>query len=233
MGGLLNPGSIFCIALHAVVLVRQWKDQVGWAQCVKSMAKGLESHGHEGKRQSRHCTSMGRGAAQSGASALHKCYVITRKWTALLRLGVARATARGGTQGNARSVRTATSMQRLLPELPHPANVRRWWFPAPWLHGMRTANPLQDCLRRLLTWWSEEKGVSWTMQLQCWEAWHNCVFTPPGSMHMPRPKPIIKKRCLRNGVKNSMVCRRRSNAEGFSAISSRSDSQQCLFWKLW
>ena len=65
---MANSKSISCIALHTVVLVWQWKNRVGWAQCVKTMAKESESHGHEGKRRSRHCTSTGRGAAQSGGS---------------------------------------------------------------------------------------------------------------------------------------------------------------------
>ena len=92
----------------------KWKKRVVWAQCVKTMAKGLKLHGHEGKRRGRHCTSTGRGAAaQSEGSALHKfCHIHNAK--GLLRLGVARATAHSGARGNTHRTATVTPCNACL-----------------------------------------------------------------------------------------------------------------------
>ena len=84
-----------------VVLVPQVEETGGVGPLRETMAKGSGLPGHEGKRTGRHCTSTGRGAAQSESSALHRLRQthITQGFSEIERCAV---TARGVAQGNAR-----------------------------------------------------------------------------------------------------------------------------------
>ena len=58
---------------HSCVGTASGKD--GWVDPIcetVAKEKGSELPGHEGKRRGQHCTSTGRGAAQSEGSALHR-----------------------------------------------------------------------------------------------------------------------------------------------------------------
>ena len=93
--------------------------------CVKTLSKGSELHGHEGKRMGRHCTSTGRGAAQSEGSALHKvCHIHKMKGFAEIGRCAGHRPRQYTGKCSRRSHGHFHAMQAL--KTSKPCNARRW-----------------------------------------------------------------------------------------------------------
>ena len=171
---------ISCIALHTVVLVLQVEKTGEWAQCVKpwqTLPKGSELPGHEGKRMGRHCTSTGCGAAQSEGSALHR-FRHTHKTKGFAEIARCAVTARGIARGTPAALHGQCHAMRAL-KTSKPSMFAAGDFQH-FLNCTREEGqpiPCKIWMRRLTKWWSEMKSVTWAITLQCWEAWHNCLFT--------------------------------------------------------